>query len=325
MIDATLLQRLSELTEEEKAILRGQSKIDRTLYMDGSRDVISGDKLLKPGQMLTVRPHTRFIRFPRHTHDYVEMVYMCRGTTLHIVDGAPIRLSEGELLILAQNAVQEIEPAGENDVAVNFIVRPEFFSGVLPFLGAEDTPLKRFLIDCLCGRSEVHYLHFCVSEALPIRNLIENLMDSAVSPSGDKRAIQRTTMGLLFMELVNHTETLHVDSSEQSAVVTVLRAIEERYRSGSLSALANDLHYDLHALSRLIKQKTGHTYTELLQEKRLKQAGWLLRNTDKNVDEIARSVGYENISYFHRLFASVYGCSPKKYRAANQDTFSDNA
>ena len=78
--------------------------------------------------------------------------------------------------------------------------------------------------------------------------------------------------------------------------------------------IAGALHYELPSLSRLIRQKTGKNYTELLQEKRLSQAAWLLRNTDKNVDEIANAVGYENLSYFHRLFAARYCLSPKKYR-----------
>ena len=67
-------------------------------------------------------------------------------------------------------------------------------------------------------------------------------------------------------------------------------------------------------LSRLILKKTGRNYTELLQEKRMSQAAWLLRNTDKKVDEISFSVGYENVSYFHRLFTARFGMSPKKYR-----------
>ena len=67
-------------------------------------------------------------------------------------------------------------------------------------------------------------------------------------------------------------------------------------------------------ISRLIRRTTGKNYTELLQEKRLSQAAWLLRNTDRRVDEIARVVGYENVSYFHRLFAARFGCTPKKYR-----------
>ena len=51
-----------------------------------------------------------------------------------------------------------------------------------------------------------------------------------------------------------------------------------------------------------------------MQEKRLSQAAWLLRNTERNVDEIARAVGYENMTYFHRLFRDRYGQSPRAYR-----------
>lgn len=79
MIESSILERLSRVTEEEQKILRGETKIDRSLYMDGSRDVISGDKLLPPGKTIMIRPHTRFVAFPEHTHDYVDMVYMCWG------------------------------------------------------------------------------------------------------------------------------------------------------------------------------------------------------------------------------------------------------
>ena len=122
------------------------------------------------------------------------------------------------------------------------------------------------------------------------------------------------TMGLLFAQLMNHTEALQFETREQNAVISVLRYLEEHYRDGSLTEIADRLHYELPSLSRLIRQKTGKNYTELLQEKRLIQAAWLLHNTDKNVDEIANAVGYENLSYFHRLFSARFGKSPKKYR-----------
>lgn len=314
MLHPFIMERLSPITEEERAILGGQTVIDRDLYMDGMHDIITGDKLLEPGKLITVRPHTRFIRFPKHTHDYVEMVYMCSGSTTHLVNGTQLTLGEGELLILGQNAVQEIEPAGEHDIAVNFIVRPTFFSGVLPYLGERDTPLRRFLIDCLVSGGETSYLLFRVADVLPIRNLVENLLYTLLEPTAYKREVQQVTMGLLFMQLMNHTDMLEIESTEQTAIVSVLRYIEEQYQNGSLTEIAARLHYDLHFLSRLIKESTGKTYTALVQEKRLRQAAWLLENTDRNVDEIAVSVGYENVSYFHRLFFAQYGLSPKKFR-----------
>ena len=310
----SILDRLSRITKEEHEILGGRKTIDRSIYMDGSRDVVSGEKLLERGRLISIRPHTRFIAFPEHTHDYVEMVYMCAGETRHTVNGSPITLRRGELLMLGRNARQSIEPAGEGDIAVNFIVRPAFFSGTLPFLGEEETPLRRFVVSCLTGESEADYLLFHVAEILPVQNLIENLLFTLLEDTPNKRGILQMTMGLLFAQLMNHTEALQFESREQNAVVSVLRYLEENYRNGSLSEIAERLHYNLPSLSRLIRQKTGKNYTELLQEKRLSQAAWLLRNTDKNVDEIANAVGYENISYFHRLFAARYHRSPKKYR-----------
>ena len=61
-------------------------------------------------------------------------------------------------------------------------------------------------------------------------------------------------------------------------------------------------------------RKTGKTYTQLVQDKRLAQAAFLLKNTDSNVDAIGHAVGYENLSYFHRIFCNVYGRSPRQYR-----------
>ena len=309
-----LLRKLSAVTEEEVALLRGEKQIDRALYMDVGRDVITGSKLLSPGKIITIRPHTRFVTFPEHSHDYVEMVYMCTGETVHRVNGQEIRLKQGELLMLGQHARQSIDPAGENDVAVNIIVRPEFFSGTLPFLGEEETPLRRFIIGCLTGENEGGYLLFHVAQVLPVQNLIENLLYTLMEETPNKRGIHQLTMGLLFAQLLNHTEALQFESDEQNTILSVLRYLEENYRDGSLTEAADLLHYELTSLSRLIRRETGKNYTDLLQEKRLSQAAWLLRNTDRRVDEIAVSVGYENISYFHRLFSARFSCSPKKYR-----------
>ena len=89
--------------------------------------IVDCDKLLQKGKLIQVRPHTRFVHFPEHRHNYIEVIYMCQGTTIHIINGNRILLKTGELLFLNQNAVQEILPAGKEDIAVNFIVLPEFF------------------------------------------------------------------------------------------------------------------------------------------------------------------------------------------------------
>ena len=129
---------LSRITEEEQAILDGKTEVEKERYSSGQKFVMDAGKLLERGKLIDIRPHTRFIRFPAHSHNYVEMIYMCQGSTVHTINGDRIELKTGELLILNQNAVQEILPAGEYDIAVNFIVLPEFFNTAFSMIGAEE-------------------------------------------------------------------------------------------------------------------------------------------------------------------------------------------
>ena len=60
-------------TAEEQAILQGGA-LDRDLYMQDSENRINAKKLLSAGKWITLRTHTRFLDFPEHTHDYIEVV-----------------------------------------------------------------------------------------------------------------------------------------------------------------------------------------------------------------------------------------------------------
>jgi len=316
MISSEILEKLKRITEEEQAILDGRNTIDRELYMSGgNNDTINSSKLLDGDKLITVRPHTRFIHFPEHTHDYVELVYMCSGKTTHIINGKKIVLKEGELLFMSQHTRQEILYADEMDIAINFIVLPKFFGDVLTAIGEEETPLKRFITDCLCGDgSGPGYLLFRVSDISPIQNLIENLIWILINGTPKKRNMNQMTMSLLFLHLLDHTDHLVYENPEQAAVFNVLRYVEDHYQDCSLTDVASKLHYDVSWLSREIKRRTGKNYTDIVQEKRLSQAAFLLKNTNLRVSNIAIAVGYENISYFHRLFAAGYGRSPRNYR-----------
>ncbi len=309
-----ILEYLMPITEEERAILEGDD-IDHRRYMEDGSHVINAKKLLSDGKQIALRPHTRFVHFPSHTHDYVEMIYMCRGKTKHIVNRQKVILNAGEVLILNQHAHQEILPASEGDVAVNFIILPEFFDKALEMMGEEETPLRRFIIDCIAGRESTEgFLHFRTGDILPIQNLFENLIYAFIHNSPNKRRSTEFTMGLLLIYLINNSDRLSDEGGDHRAVARVLRYIEDNYRDGSLEDVAEQLHCDYFWLSREIKRRTGKNYTELLQEKRLSQAAFLLTNAKMKVADAAFAVGYSNMSYFNRIFEEHFGMTPRKYR-----------
>ncbi len=314
MIATILLDKLRVITPEEQKYLDGADDIDRSIYMESADSIITSKKMMSTGKLIEIRPHTRFVHFPEHTHDFVEIVYMCSGSTTHIINGNKIELKEGNLLFLCQGARQEIMPAGEGDIAVNFVVRPEFFDSTLDTIGVEDTPLRRFVVDCLRNsQGNNGYLCFDVADILPVQNILEILIWTILFDTHNKRNITRNTVGLLFLQLINHTDRLVADYGD-GFVVKVLEYIESNYKSGTLTELANILHFSVSSLSREIKLHTGKTYTELVQDKRLSQACFLLESTNIRIDDIAESTGYENISFFYRIFKERYGVSPRKYR-----------
>ena len=73
----------------------------------------------------------------------------------------------------------------------------------------------------------------------------------------------------------------------------------------------NQPHYKI---SKLVKKHTNMTFKELLQEKRLNKAKQLLNETDISIVEIISLVGYENLTYFYKIFKEKYGYTPKDFR-----------
>lgn len=312
-----IISKLREITEEENEILKGRSEIDHARYTSAKDLIVDSRKLLESGKLIQVRPHTRFIHFPKHRHNYVEVTYMCTGSTKHIINGNEVILRAGELLLLSQQAEQEIYAAQEEDIAINFIVLPEFFDQALYMIGAEENLIRKFIVGCLRDEaSDIGYIHFQVAEILPVQNLIENLIWTIINNQPNKRSINQYTMGLLFLQLINCSDKAKVgsDQHEKELLLTIYRYIEEHYKEGDLSSLSRILGYDLYWLSRQIKKLTGKTFTDLVQSKRLSQAQFLLLHTNLSVADIGLAIGYDNLSYFHRIFKNNANMSPKKYR-----------
>jgi AraC-like DNA-binding protein/mannose-6-phosphate isomerase-like protein (cupin superfamily) len=316
-MNSTLLDKLKTLKEEEKEILKGNNVINLNLYMSPSSNIVDSNKILGKNKLIYVQAHTRFIHFSKHGHNYVEFVYMCQGHTFHIVDDEVIELKAGELLFLSQSVMHEVFPADFEDIAVNFIILPEFFDYTLKMIGSEKSLLRNFIVGChKKNNNHVSYLHYKVSDVLPIQNLVENLIWNILIEKQSKRSINQITMGLLFLQLMNFTDKLYVGKTnfEEELMIKLLSFIEENYKEGSLTDFANILHCDLHWLSRMIKKITGKTFTQLKQIKRLDQAAYLLTTTNLTVSDISYAVGYSNVGYFHRIFQKRFSTSPNNYR-----------
>ena len=275
---------------------------------------VSGARFWLQGRRVAMLVQNPDRLVPPHTRDYAELICQCADRGEFRINDQSVYLAEGEILLLGQNTLLEIGPQRPESVAVSFLIKPELLGDILRFLGSEETPLREFVLRCMGQETPYGHLHFRVGGVKQVENLVENLILHFLENPNSRRAVPMFTVGLLFVHLLEQTDRLVISIREQQAVLHVLQYIETNYARSSLNQVAQAVHCDVSWLSREIRRRTGRTFTELVQERRLTQAAWLLKNTRQKVSDIALSVGYENISYFHRIFARRFGLSPKKYR-----------
>jgi len=242
---------------------------------------------------------------------------MCQGRLTHLVNDIPIELNAGDLLFLSQRAFHEIQPAGQEDIAINFIIPTVFFEQMYHMLEEEKGLLFEFIIGSLFENKHqsVSYLYFAAAGILPVQNLVENLIYSIIEDPPTLSTLQKT-MVLLMLYLMHYIDKMHTQKGEDNQLaVAVLQYIDAQYKTASLAELAGILHYDQGWLSREIKKRIGKSFKDLVQAKRMNIAAYLLAETNIPVTKIIENVGYENQSFFYRKFKERFNVSPNDYRA----------
>ena len=140
---------LKKITPEEQQILDGRKSVQKNLYTEQKEFVIESNKFMPaPTEDIVVRRHTRFIDFPLHRHDYVEVFHVLSGSVTHVINGEEITVHTGELLFLNQNIKHKIYACGENDLAMNVMIRPIYFRSIINSIGS-DNILADFMINAL--------------------------------------------------------------------------------------------------------------------------------------------------------------------------------
>lgn len=95
----------------------------------------------------------------------------------------------------------------------------------------------------------------------------------------------------------------------------MLEIIMERYAEDlSLKVVADELYLNVMYLGQLFKKETKKSFSQYLNQYRIKEAQNLLVHSDNNINEIAVAVGYTSAGYFYKNFKKICGISPKEFR-----------
>lgn len=110
---------------------------------------------------------------------------------------------------------------------------------------------------------------------------------------------------------------LSIEPQKDKEKNSVLRFMATEYANPELSLemAAVSLGVNRTKINEILKEELGLTFSTYLNKLRLTESARLLsENEDANVSEIAYVVGYNNVSYFNKLFKTEYGCAPKTFK-----------
>lgn len=135
-----------------------------------------------------------------------------------------------------------------------------------------------------------------------------------------KKAIKR---------LVKAVQALHGDAGDGAleggaaidaahyprAIEKALLFIEKNYMNDiTLDQIADVNGMSKYHFTRVFKKKTGYTFKQYLNKKRIEEAKRCMNDQDMTVSEAGITVGYNDLAYFSRVFQKTEGMAPSQYR-----------
>jgi len=258
-----------------------------------------------------------------HTHDYIELAYVIEGEFAQRIMGRDVLFKKGEICLIDKNCVhQDYLHANKSIILFIGLANAAFDEAMVENI--EERGILDFLHKALMKQKDIkQFLHFKPKflKDETDEKLEELLLALLKEMEHRDKATRYICKGLL-IRILHHISTNYEFylSNEQRKTMNwlvyeeIIKYINENYADVTIRDLKDKFHFNEDYFNRLLKKKTGMTYSEYVQNVRLMQSEKLLRTTSLTIDEIADKIGYNNKGYFYKIFVEKYKMTPAKYR-----------
>lgn len=258
---------------------------------------------------------------PLHMHDYIEMMFVYRGSCTVRIKGKKVDLKEGELILINKETPHSVGATTKEDIVINMIMKQDYLSPSFLRRLSQKSIISQFMIDSLVSkRKQNHYLIFRVGKHTKIIEIMENIMCEFFDGDFCSEEIIDSYLIVLFSTLLryNNAPTTYQVSNDAS-LLEFLSYMEEHYKDCSLVKMGQTFGFHPSYLSTLLKKGTGKSFKELLQIQRLNQAALFLSHSDLPIPQIAEEVGYSSVTFFYKKFNELFQQTPYSYRQGHGD------
>lgn len=288
-------------------------------------DTYSDDLTLNSSSIsIAVQPTNSFI--PYHIHDYVEIMIPLIEDCVVVLEHSEIKVKQNNLIFMGNRTIHKVKQISKKGVVVNIALRSSAFSlNELDYLNHREngSNISNILFSLLSNEEygEGRYSLFEVNHDVKITNLIYDIISEYYHPDIQSDQLIRLEMLTLFSLLIRQAANAEIKVKDfrkkNNNLLSLLLYIEKHYSNITLQKMGTHFGFNQNYLSDYLKKHTGKTFIQLVHLQRINVAAEYLTYTTAPIERIATRVGYENPSYFYKIFKKYFGISPAEYRQKN--------
>lgn len=248
-----------------------------------------------------------------HYNDY-EVYYLLEGERCYFIGTKIYHLKQGSLVFVRRNVIHKTALSREaHHDRILLEISRSYLESVFAITG-ELTLHDFFQDDCIILSLESEEQNF-------ITELLLALGRELGTKNSGFRLLAKSLVAELFIyakrmeNKTNPAASSRTDDPRHRQIEQIACYIAENCCSPlSLNSIAEQFYMNKCYLSRIFKEITGFTVNGYLHARRIQKARSLLIQNSMNISEVAEAAGYENLTYFERVFKKHTGMSPLEYR-----------
>jgi AraC-type DNA-binding domain-containing proteins len=249
----------------------------------------------------------------KHWHDECEIYYILEGKRCLFIGDQTYQASSGCLSIVDAKQMHQTTTSDKEAYheRILLLIEKEKFSTVSNFFAID---LNDFF------QANVGVVEIPKEDRLYIEKLMTDIAFEINGKESGYQNIVQIRLVEFFTYLIRlkgngmRRQRAAVGLEGSRVVFEIVEYVKENCaKAKSLEEIAKKFYIEKSYLSRIFKKNTGFTVNEFINIQKIKKAQRLLEDTDFSIAKIAVLVGYENITYFTKIFKKYVGYTPLKY------------
>lgn len=251
----------------------------------------------------------------RHFHDTYELYYLLEGQRYYFIDRQTYLVKAGDVVMIRPNQIHKTSMAQES-----------YHNRIL--LQIDGRAMDPFLKACGMGGMEEVYAQDAMILSVPekerpdIEELLFRIQKEMKERLSQYEVRVKLKLAELFLMLLRSQKRVPFLEENQKVETWKHKKVHEvadyllnhPETEESLEELAKRFYISKSYLSRIFREVTSFTVNEYKNINRIKKSQQLLNHSTYSVTEISELLGFENLTYYERVFKKYAGVTPLKYR-----------